>query len=88
MDQEIKQEFNSLKDFLRENMVTKAEFSELSARVAKLEESVNRLIDAVEKLTTAVNNIAQEHTVMKHQLMVLQDWARKVSEKIGVEFKL
>lgn len=69
-------------------MVTKDEFSELSVRVDKLEEAINRLVQVVEKLAASVNKISDGHTVLKHQMLVMQDWVRKAADKIGVEFKL
>ncbi len=95
MDTELKEQFekidkrfDNLTSFLQNNMVTKEELNALSGKVTKLEESVNRLTEAVEKLTVAVQNITKEHTVIKHQILIMQDWMRKAAEKIGVEFKL
>ena len=69
-------------------MVTKEEFSELSGKVNTLTESVNQLTTAVANLAKQVHDYGQEHSAMKHQLLMMQDWIRKASEKIGIEFKL
>ena len=92
MDQDIKQEFEKLYEFLRANMVTKQEFNEVKAefhrRFDVIEQSLNTLTEAVERLAKLVKDIADEHQAMKHQVMAMQDWIRKVAEKIGVEFKI
>ena len=102
MDQELKQQFekfdqrfksidsrlNKMQNFMFEHLVTKQELSDLTSCVVKLEETVSRLIDSVDKLTIAVNKVVEDHTVLKHQVMVIQDWIREASKKIGIEFKL
>lgn len=92
MDAEIKQEFNNLKDFLRENMVTKEEFTDFnkenSAKLSALTESINKLTTAVDNLAKRINDFDQEHKALKHQVSVMQDWIREASKKVGIEFKL
>ena len=88
MDQELKQQLDRMEKFMFEQLVTKQEFSNLTDQVAALTESVNKLTSAVANLAKQISDFDQEHKTLKHQMMALQDWARKVSEKIGVEFKL
>lgn len=88
MDQDLKQQLDKIEKFLMEHMVTKEEFSEHKTQVAEIKDSVRKLTDAVEGLATLVKKYTDEHTTLKHQIMVMQDWIRKASEKLGIEFKL
>lgn len=88
MDQELKQQLDRMEKFLFEHVATKEELSELEVKVGNLTESINRLTSTVENLATQVKNFSQEHIVMKQQMLAMQEWIRKASEKIGIEFKL
>ena len=88
MDSELKQQLDRMEKFLMQHMVTKEEFSELQSEVKEVKQSVHSLITSVEGLATLIKNYSEEHAAIKHQISVMQDWIRKVSEKVGVEFKL
>ena len=88
MDQELKTQLDRIENFLFEKVALNDDLSKLSERTGKLEEAVWRLTDSVDKLTIAVNKVVEDHTVLKHQMSVVQDWIREASKKIGIDFKL
>src|SRR3989344_875837 len=85
---QILEKLEKLEKFMFQHLVTKQELSELADKVGLLTESVNNLTTAVANFTKQVNDFDQEHKSLKHQMLALQDWARKVSEKVGIDFKL
>lgn len=88
MSQDIKEQLDRMETFLQKHMVTKEEFSELKLEVSEVKESVSKLITSVDGLVKLVKDMLEEHTSMKHQLLMMQDWMRKAADKVGIEFKL
>ncbi len=88
MDQDLKQQLDRIEKFMMEHLATKQEVTELAGKLNTLTESVNKLTTAVDNLAKRINDFDDQNTTLKHQLLSLQDWAREVSKKVGIEFKL
>lgn len=86
--EKVDQRFDRMEKFLFEKVALKEDLVDLAARMDKLEQTVSRLVDTVDKLTISVNKVVEDHTVLKHQMTAVQDWIREASKKIGIEFKL
>jgi len=90
MDQETKNEFKSLRDFLRENMVTKQELTQqidqLRSEVVTKEDlrALTTIIDGLAKL---VKDFYQEVTIMTARMTRMEDWIQQAAREIGVEYK-
>ena len=86
MDQEIKNEFRALRDFLREHMVTKQEFEERFETLPTREDS--------HQLLTAVDGIAKEFKDQGEEILAISDrtsrmeaWITQAAQKIGLDYK-
>lgn len=86
MDQEIKQEFESLRDFLRENMATKQDLQDLRAEMVTKEE-LRILTNSVDAYAKLAKDYFQEVTVMAKRVNRMEEWIQKVAEKIGVRYE-
>lgn len=88
MDVELKEQLDRMEKFMFGQLATKQELSDISEKLTALTESVSKLTTAVDNLAKRINDFDQEHKALKHQVTVMQDWIRKASEKIGIDFKL
>ena len=58
--------------------------AELKADIATVDEKVERVITSVDGLAKMVKDFQEEHIIMRKRLEVLETWAKKVSEKVGI----
>ncbi len=70
--------FKPLFDYLDER------FGEVKADIAEVKESNVQILTAVDGLTKMVKTFQEEHIIMRKRLEVLEAWAKKVSEKVGI----
>ena len=59
-------------------------FGKLEADVAIVDEKVERTLTSVDSLAKMVKDFQEEHIIMRKRLEVLEAWAKKVSEKVGI----
>ncbi len=52
--------------------------------LARVEQKVDTLTTAVDNLAKLVKDFRDEHIVLHRRLEVLEDWAKKVSERVGI----
>jgi len=86
MDKETMNEFKTLRDFLRKNMVTKQDLEELRSEVATKEE-LRVLTKTIDGLVKMVKDFYQEVTMMSVRMTRMEAWIQKAANKIGVEYK-
>jgi hypothetical protein len=86
MDQETKNEFKSLRDFLDKNMVTKHELEELRADLPTRAE-FNQLQTSVDGIAKQFKDENQERIVGGARAARMEAWIVKAAAKIGVEYK-
>ena len=79
-------EFKTLRDFLRKNMVTKQDLEELRSEVATKEE-LRVLTKTIDGLVKMVKDFYQEVTMMSVRMTRMEAWIQKAANKIGVEYK-
>lgn len=58
--------------------------AELKADIAVVDQKVERTLTSVDKLALMVKTFQDEHIIMRKRLEVLEAWAKKVSEKVGI----
>ena len=85
MDQETRDAFTALRDFLYKNMVTK---DEIDARFESLptKADINRLQNSVDGIAGQYKTMSQELTVIGHCTSRMEGWIMKAAEKIGLEY--
>jgi hypothetical protein len=86
MDQEIKNEFTALRDFLQENMVTKLELEELRAELPTRAD-FNQLQMSVDGVAKQFQDQKQEQIVGAARTSRMEAWIIKAATKIGLEYK-
>ena len=59
-------------------------FGQLGADITEVKESNNQILTSVDGLTKMVKTFQEEHIIMRKRLEVLETWAKKVSEKVGI----
>jgi len=86
MDQEINNEFKSLRDFLNKNMVTKQELEDLRVDLPTRAD--------FSKLQTSVDGIAKQFQDQRQEQIVgaartarMEAWIVNAANKIGLEYK-
>jgi len=86
MDQETRNQFKKLRDFLDKNMVTKGE---IDARFETLptKADINRLYNAVDGIAGDYKTFDQELTVIGERTSRMEGWIMKAAEKIGLDYK-
>lgn len=89
MDNDIKREFDRLHSFLRENMVTRLEFGELSEKVEKIQVDVNTLKTSVDAYAKQSKDYYQEVTVAVGRVNRMERFLSEVvAPKIGVKYEI
>ena len=58
--------------------------AELKADIAEVKKSNIQILTAVDGLAKMVKDFQEEHIIMRKRLEVLEAWAKKVSEKVGI----
>ncbi|OGE81701.1 MAG: hypothetical protein A3H72_03970 [Candidatus Doudnabacteria bacterium RIFCSPLOWO2_02_FULL_48_8] len=58
--------------------------AELKADIAEVKESNAQILTNLDGLTKMVKTFQEEHIIMRKRLEVLEAWAKKVSEKVGI----
>ena len=58
--------------------------AELKADIAVVDDKVTNLTTTVDNLAKMVKDFQEEHIIMRKRLEVLETWAKKVSEKVGI----
>lgn len=90
MDADIKKEFDDLKSFLREHMVTKQDLGEakqeLRSELAS-KEDLNRLTIAVDSLSKLTKDYYEELNVLRHRVERMEKWIMQVAETTGVKYE-
>jgi predicted nuclease with TOPRIM domain len=91
MDADIKNEFDNLKNFLREHMATKEDLvnlkdelrSELASQVG-----LNQLTTAVDNLAKLTKDYYDEMAVLRHKVERMEKWILQVSASTGVKYEV
>jgi len=86
MDQEIKNEFKSLRDFLNKNMVTKQELEDLRVDLPTRAE-FSRLQTSVDGIAKQFQDQRQEQIVGAARTARMEAWIVNAANKIGLEYK-
>jgi hypothetical protein len=86
MDQETKNEFKSLRDFLGKNMLTKQELEELRRDLPTRAE-FNQLQISVDGIAKQFQDQRQEQIVGTARAARMETWIIKAATKIGLEYK-
>ena len=58
--------------------------AELKADIAVVDDKVTNLTTTVDNLAKMVKDFQEEHIIMRKRLEVLEAWAKKVSDKVGI----
>lgn len=66
---------------------TRAEFSKLTDRVSRIEETLEKVLTSIDKLTKSVQDIVLENAVMRQQFARYDRWFKEISERLGIELK-
>jgi phage-related tail protein len=67
-------------------LATKEDIRGLEERVSKLEESHQRLITSVDKLAKAVKDLQIEYVAVLTKVNRMEEWIKKASVKLGIDF--
>lgn len=59
-------------------------FAQIDERFDRVEKKVDALQQAVDALRKEVKDFSDEHIVLYRKIEVLEEWAKKVSEKVGI----
>jgi archaellum component FlaC len=59
-------------------------FTKNDERFDKIENDIQELRAAVDRLAKMVQDFRDEHIVIHKRLEVLEDWAKQVSKKVGI----
>ena len=59
-------------------------FGEVKADIAAVDEKIERTLTNLDGLAKMVKTFQDEHIIMRKRLEVLEAWAKKVSEKVGI----
>ena len=86
MDQETKNEYKSLRDFLDKNMVTKQELEELRADLPTRAE-FSQLQSSVDGIAKQFQDQKQEQVIGAARASRMEAWIIKAATKIGLEYK-
>jgi hypothetical protein len=86
MDQETKNEFVALRNFLQENMVTKQELQDLREELPTRED-FSQLQTSVDGIAKHFQEQRQEQTIGASRTSRMEAWIIKAASKIGVEYK-
>ncbi|MEN3325626.1 MAG: hypothetical protein V7638_433 [Acidobacteriota bacterium] len=86
MDQETKNEFVALRNFLQETMVTKQEVQDLREELPTRED-FNRLQISVDGIAKNFLDQQQEQVIGASRSSRMEAWIIKAASKIGVEYK-
>ncbi len=86
MDQETKNEFRSLRDFLNKNMVTKQELEELRADLPTRSE-FNQLQTSVDGIAKQFQDQRQEQVVGAARAARMEAWIIKAAAQIGLDYE-
>ena len=86
MDQETKNEFVALRNFLQENMVTKQELQDLREELPTRED-FSQLQQTVDGIAKSFLDQRQEQIVSASRSERMEAWIMKAAAKIGVEYK-
>jgi predicted nuclease with TOPRIM domain len=86
MDQEIRKEFENLREFLRENMATKQDLQDLRSEVATKEE-LRVLTNSIDAYAKLAKDYFEEMTVLSGRVKRMEAWIQRAAEKIGVRYE-
>jgi hypothetical protein len=86
MDQEIKNEFTALRNFLQENMTTKQDLEELRAELPTRAD-FNQLQTSVDGIAKQFQDQKQEQVIGAARASRMEAWIIKAATKIGLEYK-
>lgn len=67
-------------------LATKHDIERLEARIEKLEDSHQRLINSVDALAKAVQNLQVEYHAVMNRVNHMEDWIKKAARKLGLDY--
>ena len=71
---------------LSQVLATKEDIKELKAEINELRESLRMLTNSVDSLAKAVKDLQVEYSMVLSKVNRIEDWVKKASAKIGIEF--
>jgi predicted nucleic acid-binding Zn-ribbon protein len=87
MDQEIKQQFDDLKQFIVGNVALASDLQEVKTEVTELRSDVRVIQTSVDNLAKQVLTFQQEMAVMTMRVSRMESWIMAASQKIGVPYQ-
>ncbi len=67
-------------------LATKEDIKDVKSEIAELRESVRLLTNSVDALAKAVKDLQVEYAAVLVKVSRMEDWIKKASSKLGIEF--
>lgn len=69
-------------------LATKEDIKEVKAEIAEVRESLNLLTNSVDALAKVVKDLQVEYSAVLNKVNRMEEWIKKASAKLGIEFSL
>jgi len=86
MDQDTKQAFDNLRDFLSEHMVTKQEIEE-RFETLPTKQDFHQLQESMDGIARLFTTQQPEFVVIGERTSRMEKWILKAAQKIGIDYK-